>query len=82
MVMEHGATDWYKGHGIADLLKMVMPEWSSGFPYFLQLNMNLAISFIGEFYQTFRQKLTPILLKFFQKILEKRMFLLLLKGQP
>ena len=81
MVMEHGAMDSYNVHGTVDLLKMVLPEWSSGFPYFLQLNMNLAISFIGEFYQTFRQKLTPILLKFFQKIVEKRMFLLLLKGQ-
>ena len=62
MVMEHGATDWYKGHEIVDLLKT---------PYFLQLNMNLAISFVGEFYQTFTQKLTPILLKFFQKNVEK-----------
>ena len=27
--------------------------------------------FMGEFYQTFREELMPILLKFFQKVLEK-----------
>ena len=53
----------------------------------LKLNKNIPVNkipesddFAGEYYQTFREELTPILLRFFPKVAERNTPILILLG--